>query len=151
MQTVTVFVVLVAVAVAAAFVVRRRSVPDAPTQSSWTVPAQVDRADFDRPDAPWLVLVFSSATCLSCAGTWSKAEQLASPHVAAQLVEAVERKDLHERYRIDAVPCVVVADREGVVRTSFLGEPSTADLWAAVAELREPGSTPPGCTDHGSA
>ncbi len=145
-------VVLVAVAVVAAIaaVVRRRTAPDPPTQSSWSVPAQLDRADFDRPDAPWLVAVFSSASCLSCRGTWAKAEQLASAEVAVEEVEAGARAELHQRYGIDAVPCLVVADHAGVVRASFLGEPSSADLWATVAELREPGSTPPGC-DHGAA
>ncbi len=31
----------------------------------------------------------------------------------------------------------VVADHEGVVRTSFTGPPSATDLWAAVAAVRE--------------
>ena len=50
--------------------------------------------------------------------------------------------DLHERYAIDAVPCIVVADEAGVVRASFIGVPTATDLWAAVAEAREPGSSP---------
>ncbi len=141
---------LVGLAIAVAAVLRRRSPTDPPTQAAWTVPGQVDRGDFDRPEAPWLVAVFSSATCLSCAGTRAKAEQLASAAVVVQEIDAVERRNLHQRYRIDAVPCLVIADHEGVVRASFLGEPSAADLWAAVAELREPGSTPSGC-DHGRA
>jgi hypothetical protein len=33
------------------------------------------------------------------------------------------------------VPCVVIADAEGAVRASFLGEPTTADLMAAMAQL----------------
>lgn len=139
---------LVAGAGAVAFVVRQRSTPDAPTQSGWTVPTQLDRTDFAAPGAPWLVAVFSSATCLSCRGTWAKVEPLGSDEVAIEDVEATARKAIHDKYRIDAVPCVVVADAEGVVRASFLGEPSTADLWASLAELRQPGSVPPGC-DHG--
>lgn len=148
MERVLLVVVLGAIALVVAEILRRRTTPDPPTQSSWTVPAQLDREDFDRPDTPWLVVVFSSATCLSCRGTWAKAEQLSSPLVVVQEVEAVEGKVLHDRYGIDAVPCVVVAGADGVVGASFLGEPSTADLWAAVAELREPGSAPPGCIDH---
>jgi hypothetical protein len=31
---------------------------------------------------------------------------------------------------------IVVADDEGVTRGSFVGVPSAADLWAALAELR---------------
>ena len=36
----------------------------------------------------------------------------------------------------------------GAVRRSFVGEPTATDLWAELAELREPGSVPEGCTDH---
>jgi hypothetical protein len=143
---VIVVVVLGAVAAAVAAVLRRRGT-DAPEQGpSWAVPTQVDRADFDRPDAPWLVVVFSSATCLSCQGTWEKAVLLDSEVVAVQQVEAAARPDLHERYGIDAVPMVLVADAEGAVARSFLGPPTATDLWAALAELRTPGSVPPGCT-----
>ncbi len=49
---------------------------------------------------------------------------------------------LHRKYHIDAVPIVVVADRLGVVRASFVGPMSATDLWAAVAEARHPGSSP---------
>jgi len=141
-------VALAGVAGAVATVVRRRSAPDPPTQTSWSVPTQLDRADFAGADTPWLVAVFSSATCLSCRSTWEKVSPLASAEVAVDDVEAADRRAVHAKYRIDAVPCVVVADAEGVVRASFLGEPSTADLWASLAEIRQPGSVPPGC-DHG--
>jgi hypothetical protein len=133
----------VAVVVAAvALVLRRRARADRPTQPQHrAVPAQLDRDDFDRPDAPWLVVVFSSATCLSCSDTWAKAAQLASASVAVQDVEVAARRDLHRRYGIDAVPVVVVADRDGVVRASFVGPPSAADLWATMADLREDASS----------
>ena len=36
----------------------------------------------------------------------------------------------------------VVADADGVVRRAFVGAFTATDLWAAVAELRVPGSTP---------
>jgi hypothetical protein len=49
---------------------------------------------------------------------------------------------LHRKYHIDAVPMAVVADRDGVVRASFIGPMSATDLWAAVAEARHPGSSP---------
>jgi hypothetical protein len=121
-------------------------VPTAPT--TYAVPAQLDRSDFERPDSPWLVAVFSSSTCLACADTWEKAAVLAADEVAVQEVEASARRDLHERYGIEGVPLVVIADREGVVRASFIGPPTATDLWASVAELRDPGSVPDGC-DHG--
>ena len=130
------------VAAAAAVVITKRTRVDAPTQpESYEVPAMLDRADFDRPEAPWLVAVFSSSTCLSCEDAWDKARHLESDEVAVQEIEAIERKDLHERYDIDAVPMIVVADDEGVTRASFVGVPSAADLWAALAELRDANST----------
>lgn len=149
-ERVVLVLVLGALAAGVAAVMRRRSGPGAPTQTGWSVPDQLDRRDFDRPDAPWLVVVFSSSTCLSCQGTWTKAQHLASAEVVVQEVEAAAGKLLHERYRIEAVPLVIVADHQGEVRATFLGEPTATDLWAAVAELREPGSTPDAC-DHGVA
>lgn len=135
-------VVVAAIAGVVATVINRRTRVDAPTQpESFAVPAMLDRADFERPEAPWLVAVFSSSTCLSCQDAWDKARHLESAEVVVQEIEANERKDLHERYDIDAVPMIVVADDEGVTRASFVGVPSAADLWAALAELRHPNST----------
>jgi hypothetical protein len=152
MLALLVAVPVVIVACVIAVVLQRRSQPDAPTQPrEYAVPSQLDRDDFERPDAPWLVVVFTSGTCLSCAGTMERALPLASDAVAVQEVEFVADKALHERYAIDAVPMLLVADDEGVVRASFIGTPTAADLWAALAELREPGSVPPGCDHHGSA
>jgi hypothetical protein len=148
MERLIIGLVLIAVAVVVAVVIQRRQA-DAPTQPrSWTVPAQLDRNDFERPDAPWLVVLFTSATCDTCQGVVERAEPLASREVAVQEVEAARDRQLQQRYAVDAVPAVLVADAEGVVRASFVGPVTAADLWATVAELREPGSVPPGC-DHG--
>ena len=134
-----------AVAVLAAWLQRRRP-GAAPVVDQHHVPSAVDRGDFDRPDAEWLVVVFTSATCDTCAATWEVARQLASPAVATQEVEVKAEPTLHERYGIDAVPTTVVCDRSGGVVRSFLGPVSATHLWAAVAEAREPGSVPPGCS-----
>ena len=142
-------VVLVVAAVVVALVLGRRR-PDAPTQPSWQVPSQLDRSDVAHPERPWAVVVFSSATCDACAGTAAKASHLESDQVAVDVISFQERRDLHERYGIDAVPLVLVADADGVVHASFVGEPTATDLWATVAELREPGSVPPDC-DHGTS
>jgi len=132
-------VLVAAVAIGAALLIQRRTHVDAPTQpESYEVPAMLDRADFDRPDAPWLVVVFSSSTCLSCQDAWQKVQLLESDEVAVQDVEVAEHKTLHQRYGIDAVPMIVVADDDGVTRASFVGVPTAADLWAALAELRAP-------------
>jgi hypothetical protein len=143
--------VLVAVAVAVAVVVERRRRPPAPTNVSHTLPQQLDRRDFARPEASWLVAVFTSVTCSTCAGVWDKARMLASADVAVHEVELTAARDLHDRYRITAVPAVVVADAGGVVRATFLGPVTATDLWATVAELREPGTLPTEGCDHGVA
>lgn len=129
-------VLLIAVAVAVAVVLERRR-PDVPTQARWAVPSQLDRDDFTRPDAAWLVAVFTSATCDSCAQVVAKAGPLESPEVALQEIEFAARGDLHRRYGIDAVPCIVIADAEGVVRASHVGPATATDLWATMAEVRE--------------
>jgi hypothetical protein len=139
-----------AAAVVVAAIVRRRSQPPAPTRTGWTVPDQLARSDFVRPEAPWLVVLFSSRTCLSCRGTWDKVVAVESEAVAVEDVDFESNRARHERYRIEAVPVVVVADGEGVVRARFVGPPSAADLWASLAELRAPGSVPPDCDHHGS-
>jgi len=142
MERFVIAAVLVAIAIVLALVFERRR-PAPPTQSVWAVPTQLDREDFDdRGLIPWLVAVFTSSTCESCGRATAKASVVASQHVAYQEVPYQTRKDLHDRYHIDAVPCIVVADPEGVVRASFIGVPTATDLWAAVAEAREPGTSP---------
>jgi hypothetical protein len=132
-------------ALAVAALLQRRQRPAAPVRTGWSLPAQVGRADFERPDAPWLVAVFTSGTCSACAGVWQRAEPLASDSVAVQEVEHLRDRSLHERYAIEAVPATLVVDRDGVVVASFIGPVTATDLWAAVAEAREPGSTPVEC------
>ena len=136
MERALIAMALIAVAVVVAVVMARRR-PEPPTQPAWTVPAQLDRRDFARPDAPWLVAVFTSATCDTCAGVHAKAVALASEAVVVDEVEVGERPEDHRRYGIDAVPTTVVADAEGVVRASFVGPVGASELWAAVAEVRD--------------
>lgn len=133
---------VIVVVVALAFVLRRRQGSDAPTQPQWQVPTQLDRNDFVRPEAPWLVAVFTSSTCHVCADVARKARVLESPEVAVHDAEFTAARDLHRRYGIEAVPTLVIADAAGVVRASFLGPVTATDLWCAMAEVREPGSTP---------
>lgn len=150
MERLLVAVLIVAVAGAVALVARRRRTPDAPTQVRHEAPTQLDRADFPSPDAPWLLVAFTSASCHTCADSLAKARALESRVVAVAEIEYTAERDLHARYRIDAVPTLVLADAEGVVRASFIGRVTATDLWAEVAEAREPGSRPPRmCTgDH---
>jgi len=132
---------LVLLASVVAFVLNRRR-PAPPTQSKVPIPAQLDRADFPGPERPWLVVVWTSATCESCARATAKARLLESDQVAYAELPWQEHKDLHSRYGIEDVPLVLVADAAGVVQVSFVGTPNFTDLVGAVAEAREPGSTP---------
>jgi thioredoxin-related protein len=142
MERVIVALVIVVVVGVVAAAARRRRVPDAPTQRRFSAPQQLDRDDFARPEAPWLVAVFSSATCDVCAQVVAKAAVLECRDVAVVDVEYTANRDLHEKYSIDAVPTLVIADAHGVAVATFLGPMTATDLWAAVAEAREPGSTP---------
>jgi len=144
MDRLIILVVVAGAATALAFLVQRRR-PDAPIRTGWTVPEQLDRRDFARPDAPWLVAVFTSASCDSCAAVVDVARPLASDAVAVDVVEVGERHEVHDRYAVDAVPMVLLVDTLGVVRDHHLGPVSATHLWGSLAELREPGSTPDGC------
>ena len=133
---------LVVVAVIVAAVLRRRQPSAAPTQPRFRAPAQLDRADFPRPEAPYLVVAFTSSTCHTCAAMAAKAAVLQSDQVSVAEVDVTEQPDLHQKYAIEAVPMVLVADAAGVVGARFIGPASATDLWAAVAELRRPGCSP---------
>jgi hypothetical protein len=137
---------VVVVAVVVALVAQRRR-PDAPAGAvEHEAPAQLDRSDFARPDAPWLVAVFSSSTCGTCESVWERVAPLESTSVATMEVEVGTRRDLHDRYHVTAVPTTVVADRDGVVVRSFIGPVTATHLWGALAEVRDPGSVPDGCS-----
>lgn len=125
----------IAIVVAIVAVVLERRRPEPPSQRKWAVPAQLDRTDFDRPGAPWLLAVFSSATCESCRTAIARAAALASGDVVVQDVEFSARRDLHERYNIETVPMLVVADRQGVVRAHFIGTPAEGEVERVFSEL----------------
>ena len=127
---------VVAVALLANVLQRKRQV-DAPMQGASEVPSQIDRADFVRPEAPWIVLAFTSATCQTCSDIERKVRVLETNSVAIQILEYTAERELHARYKIDAVPAVLMADASGVVHTNFLGPVSATDLWAALARARD--------------
>ncbi|MCF8544435.1 MAG: hypothetical protein K9G04_03995 [Ilumatobacteraceae bacterium] len=128
--------VVVVVALLANLWQRKRQV-DAPTQGASEVPSQIDRSDFVRPDASWIVLAFTSATCQTCSDIERKVRVLETSSVAIQILEYTAERELHKRYKIDAVPAVLMADASGVVRANFLGPVSATDLWAALARVRD--------------
>ena len=128
--------VVVVIALLANLWQRKRQV-DAPTQGATEVPSQIDRSDFARPDAPWIVLAFTSATCQTCSDIERKVRVLETNSVAIQILEYMAERELHERYKVDAVPTVLMADANGVVQANFLGPVSATDLWAALARVRD--------------
>ena len=102
MERVLIVLAVVVLAAGVSVVVRRRR-PEPPTQGRWPVPTQLDRVDFDRPDAPWLVVVFSSTTCLSCADAVEKAAVLAGAEVG-RLVDTAFGSAVHGEDGEKAVP-----------------------------------------------
>jgi len=129
------------VALVIAWRVRGRR-PQPPSRPATLVPRQLDRADFPRVDTPWLVAYFSSVSCGSCQGLAPKVQVLDSAHVVTHESSFETDRALHERYEIQALPMILVADREGVVHRAFVGATTATDLWAAVAEVRSPGTSP---------
>ncbi len=131
-------VLLLVVGAVALVLERRRQDRAGPVAAPYPVPRQLHRADFVRPDAPWLVALFSSTTCEGCEVMRERVAALESPEVATVDVSWQAARDVHERYRIAGVPTVVVADHEGAVQRAFVGAVTATDLWAAVAAARDP-------------
>jgi len=135
-------IVIASVILLAAVIVawRIRSLPSTgPTRDAYPVPAQLDRGDFPRPDANWLVALFSAERCDSCRGIPDLLADLESESVATAIVSDEDRRDLHRRYEISGIPTVVVADAAGVVRESFVGPITAAELADALRGARETG------------
>jgi hypothetical protein len=136
MLRVAIGVALVAVAVVIAVVAERRRRASAPIRDAHPVPRQLYRPDFPEPDAAWLVALFSSRTCDSCAAMRENVLALRSADVAVCDLEFTVARELHERYEISGVPMVLIVDAEGVVRDSFVGPTTVEDLQTALAGAR---------------
>ena len=134
--------VVVAVVVVVALVARRRARPVPPPRTAYPVPRQLDRADFPEPGTPVLVAYFWSRTCDSCEGLGPLLAALAAPDTVIAAFEATDDRVLHRRYDVQAIPMILLADADGVVRRAFVGAPSAADLFEAVSAVRSPGSVP---------
>lgn len=133
-------VLIAAISVAAIVVERRRRPQPTPSGPNPGLPPALDRADFAGRDKPWLVVMFSSHNCDSCVVMRDKVAVLESDDVAVDIVEFSQRKAIHERYGVDSVPLIVIADSDGEIGAGFLGKVSATDLWAKVAEVRDPES-----------
>ncbi len=134
MERLIVVAVVVVVAVALAAAGRRR--PSAsPVRTGGVVPTHIDRADFTSPGSPWLVVAFTSATCRTCASTWTEVQTSAAADIAVAEAEATVDRAIHQRYGIDTVPLTIIVDRHGAVRRSFLGPLVPGALRSALADL----------------
>lgn len=129
------------VSIGVALVLKRRS-PEGPPRDAFPVPRQLDRNDFNSPSKPWLVVYFSSLTCDSCADLGPKVAALTSDLVSVDEISYEQQYELHTRYEVAGLPMILIADSSGVVVRAFVGSTSASDLWAALAECRDPGSTP---------
>ncbi len=122
---------VIAGVLAVAWLVRRLRTP-APTAPTYSVPAQLERWDFAQPNTDWLLALFTSKSCSTCAAVVKAADGLANGSLAVQEVEYRRHGELHRRYAIDAVPLAVLADRTGAVRASLAGPASSGELRALV-------------------
>src|SRR3546814_19968101 len=100
MELVLIAVALAGVAIGIAWALQRGQKPEAPVRTGYAIPAQLDRADLARPAVPWLVVVFTSATCDACASVWDQDRHLDSDAVAVKAVTTVADRDLHARHSI---------------------------------------------------
>lgn len=126
-------VVVVAIAVAA-WLRRHRPVPTLTMRAG--APERVDRDDFAHPDAPWLYVLFSSASCESCPVVADALSTVAASDVAVEEVEYSARRDLHRRYRVDAVPSTLLVDADGVVHDHFVGRATPQEFADALERAR---------------
>jgi len=127
---------VIAGALAVAWLARRFRSPS-PTAPTYSVPARLERWDFAQPNAEWLLAVFTSKTCSTCAAVVKAAQSLADDSMAVQEVEFRRHGELHRRYSIDAVPLAVLADCSGTVRASLAGPATEAELSALVTSARQ--------------
>ncbi|MDE0115313.1 MAG: hypothetical protein OXT07_01630 [bacterium] len=127
---------VIAGALAVAWLARRFRSPS-PTAPTYSVPARLERWDFAQPNAEWLLAVFTSKTCSTCAAVVKAAQSLADDSMAVQEVEFRRHSELHRRYAVDAVPLAVLADRTGAACASLAGPATAAELSALIASARQ--------------
>jgi hypothetical protein len=135
MERVVLALVLIAAAVVVALVLQRRR-PEVAAAPSFAAPERVDRMDFGDVDRPWLLIAFTSGTCSTCAEVVEVTSPLAGGDLGFAQVELSEARELHERYGIGAVPLLLLADAEGVVRHHVFGPVSRREIEAVLAEIR---------------
>ena len=117
-----------------------RRVPDRPSVPKSILPYQLDRSDFNDSDVEWIFVLFTSDTCDACVSVLNKVSKISLPNVVVQNIDYATQKSLHIRYEIDAVPILLLADRNGIVQWSFAGIPPAIAISEALVNL---GIVPP--------
>lgn len=130
-----------------AVLLERHSASTAGPVPTGTVPTRIRRRDLGVGPDGWLLVLFSSSDCSSCARVRDRISTLAGPDVAIREVDHRSEPELHRRYGIDTVPLTVLVDRSGEVGLAVLGPVDDHHL-AEIASHLDPGhgagsTTPP--------
>ena len=67
------------------------------------------------------ILMKPSETCETCKPAVAESMKLSTLGIAVQEIPVETKKHLHQKYDIDAVPMLLLADEFGVVKSSHLG------------------------------
>tara|TARA_B100000131_G_C17938033_1_gene541158 strand:+ start:429 stop:836 length:408 start_codon:yes stop_codon:yes gene_type:complete len=125
---------LAAFATVVAYLINNRRT-DSPSVPRSSLPIQIDRCDFEIPEKKWLLVFFSSESCASCKKVRELLSDLQTGLIHIQEVNFPEGKTLHNRYGIESVPIVLIADSEGVVIWSYAGVPPKELISDVIAAL----------------
>lgn len=103
-----------------------------------TIPSHVPPEVLHDPEqVGWrksAVVVFTEATCATCAAALAGARAAAGLNRAVVEVEYGAYRDLHAQLGIDAVPTTVVVQPSGTVTAGFIGRVGAEDLAQALAD-----------------
>ncbi len=114
---------------------RARRAPE-PTGAAGTIPAHVPPEVFADPDQVGrhgcAVVVFTEATCHTCAAALQLARSVAGLNRAVVEIEYGANRELHAQLGIDAVPTTVVVQRSGAVTAGFVGRADADELASAL-------------------
>jgi len=125
--------VIIAMAVSA---VARKTAGFGQDQRDHHIPGSVAGSDFGLDDDGWMLVVFTSSKCETCATVVEAVSRIDMPNLATAVIEIERMPELHTSYAIDAVPTTIVADPDGVVRKSFLGPVDLPMIELAVSTAR---------------
>ena len=134
MERLAIAAVLVAIALAVAFVAQRRSGAAASGVPHSSVPASVDLGSLGIDAGPAIV-VFTEETCRTCAAALEAVRGSAGTDLTVAEVPFGTERELHRRHGIDTVPTTAVVDAEGHVVDGWIGRVDVSGLVAALAQV----------------